>query len=803
MHQRTIGIQYCLSNNGLVRLFHGISQLSFVFIGLTMFSSNIQAQQSASGAGVLEEIVVTARKREESLQETPIAVSAFSAIDLENRSLNNLMDIGSYAPNVLMATGQGGSGGANNGQVYMRGIGQSDHLFTTDPGVGIYIDGVFHPRTLGASMDLMDLERVEVLRGPQGTLFGKNTVGGAINVVSAKPTGELGGYAEATFGRFDRTDFKGGVDFSLVEDTLFAKAAISYKNRDGTMERRDFTSGAVLDHSGSEDQLGGRIALRWLPSSDISVDIAADYSNWDQESVPTQLVQFDDASAFGGLPTILWNALIGVPSGTPMSSAFISGDPDVTFGTGPNANELDAWGINATIEWDMGWATLKSITAYREMEALFGRDGDGSPLPIVHTNQNQDQDQISQEIQIQGTGMDGKLNWVAGFYYFNEFGRDRNKVVLASGLFGALEGIPVQLSGAPCAAPFMAPGCAGNPINPLLDLDFDIFNEIDITSTAIFSQGTLDFTENLSMTLGIRYTHEKKEYLLEHSRLASNTFIVPLTAVEESWTEPTYTAGLQYQWSEDLMSYVSYSRGFKSGGFNGRPTVSGEVSAFDPEFLKSYEIGMKSEWFERRLRLNLAAFVYNYDDLQFGAVTADPVSGSLLLVIDNVATADVKGLEVEMQALPFEGLNLSGTVGYTDFEITEVDPGVTDVTLQTEMIMTPKWTASASVEYTFPEQEFGLFRIRGDWTYESESFADIQNTASIARETHSILNARLTWELQKNGWAGGGWQIAVFGTNLTDKRVLVSGLQALNSFGTAEGHFNRPREWGVSIKKSF
>ncbi|NKB35569.1 MAG: TonB-dependent receptor [Gammaproteobacteria bacterium] len=777
-----------------------IGKLLLIFICLPGMPISLSAQGATAA---LEEVVVTARRRQESLQETPIAVSAFSAADLEERSLNNLMDIGSYAPNVIMATGQGGSGGANNGQIYIRGIGQSDFLFTTDPGVGIYIDGVFHPRTLGASMDLMDLERVEVLRGPQGTLFGKNTVGGAVNVVSAKPTGETGGYAEAKFGRFDRTDFKGGIDFSVIEDTLFAKAAISYKNRDGFMERRDFASGRRLDRSGSEDQIGGRIALRWLPSSDVSVDIAADYSHWDQESVANQLVQFDDAGAFGGLPTILWNALIGGPSGTPISSAFVSGDPDVTFGTGPNDNDLDAWGINATVEWDMGWATLKSITAYREMEAAFGRDGDGSPLPIVHTDQVQDQDQFTQEIQLLGTGFDGRLNWVAGFFYFDEFGRDRNEVVLTSGLFGALEGLPGQLSGAPCAPPFLAPGCAGNPINPLLDLDFDIFNEIDITSIAMFSQGTLDFTEKFSLTLGIRYTYESKEYALEHRRPASNTFIVPLTTVEESWTEPTYTASLQYQWHDDLMTYVTYSHGFKSGGFNGRPTVTGEVSAFDPEFLNSYEIGMKSEWLDRRLRLNVAAFVYDYDDLQFGAVTADSASGSLLLVIDNVAAADVSGVEIEVQALPFEGLDVSASVGYTDFEISGVDAGVADVTLQTEMIRTPKWSASASAEYTFPEQSFGLFRLRGDWTYESESFADIQNTPSIARESHSIINARLTWDLQNSAWAGEGWQLAVFGTNLTDRRVLVSGLQALNSFGTAEGHFNRPREWGVSIRKSF
>lgn len=780
-------------------LYKSIAWGATALIAFGFMPTSVMAEQS--GAQVLEEIIVTARKREESLQETPIAISTFSAADLEARSLDSLMDVGAYVPNVSMATGQGGSGGANNGQIYIRGVGQSDFLFTTDPGVAIYIDGVFHPRTLGSSMDLLDLEQIEILRGPQGTLFGKNTIGGAINVVSSKPNGEPGGYAEATLGRFDRTDFRGGIDFALT-DTFFAKAAISYKSRDGWGKRLDFATGEKIDDAGDIGQFGGRLALRWIASDAVSVDFSFDYSNWDQASVATTLIEFDDAGAFGGVPTILWNALVGGPSGLPMSSAFITGDPDTTYGTGPNKNKLDSWGVNSTIEWDLDWGTLKSISAYRKMDALFGRDGDGSPLPIVHTNQHQDQHQFSQEIQLLGTSFDEKLNWVAGVFYFDEFGRDENKPVLTSGLFQALEGLPVQLDGSPCAPPFAAPGCPGNPINPLLDLDFDIFNEIDITSFAVFGQASLDLSDRLSMTLGLRYSYEEKKYTLQHRRIASNTFIVPLTTIEEDWSEPTYTAGLQYQWADELMTYLTIARGFKSGGFNGRPTVSGEVSAFDPEFVNSYEIGIKSEWLDRRLRLNAAIFYYDYADLQFGAVTADPVSGSLLLVIDNVASAEVTGGEIELQLLVAEGLSISATVGYTDFQISKVEAGVVDISKQTKSVLTPKWTTSLSVGYIFPEQKAGVFRIRGDWTYESKSFADIQNTDSIARDAHSIINARLSWQLSSD-LMGGGWEAALFGTNLADKRVLVSGLQALNSFGTAEGHFNRPREWGLSIRKSF
>ncbi len=770
--------------------------LVFAVIGLGATSSGLFAQQS--GATSLEEIVVTARKREESLQETPIAVTAFSAIDLEKRSLTNLMEVGSFVPNVSMATGQSSSGGSNNGQVYIRGVGQSDFLFTTDPGVGIYIDGVYHPRTLGAVMDLLDLERIEVLRGPQGTLFGKNTIGGALNVIPAKPTGEFGGYAEVTFGSFDRTDFRGGIDFPISE-TLFAKAALSYKNRDGYGDRLDFATGTKIDESGDEDQIGGRAALRWLASDDITVDFSFDYTREREKSVPYTLLEVDTSAA---APTQLWNALIGGPSGLPFTSAFITGDPDTSYATGPNRNNMDAWGVNATVEWDLGRITVKSITAYREIEALFGGDGDASPLPINSTEQAQDQNQISQELQLLGTGFDDHLKWVVGLFYFDEFGRDANDVRLTSGLFNVFESLPGPLDGSLLAAP-TAPGGPGNPINVALDLDFDIFNEIDITSVALFSQATVDFTDRLSLTGGIRYTYEKKDYFLEHRRIASNTFIVPATTVSASWNEPTYMASLQYQWTDDLMTYASFSRGFKSGGFNGRPILSAlDVDPYDPEFLNSLEIGLKSEWFDRRLRLNIAGFFYDYEDMQFNTISNDPNTGTLLLIVDNVAAAEVQGFEVEIQAVPVDGLDISGALGYTDFEITEVDPGVRDITLTTQMQRTPQWNGSVSVQYTLPREDFGIFSIRGDFAYEDNSYADTLNTSSAVREAHTIINARVTWQLDNMGW-GDGWELTAFGTNLTDRRVIVSGFSTLTSFGDVTGFYNRPREWGVSIRKNF
>lgn len=751
----------------------------------------------AQQGGTLEEIVVTARKREESLQETPIAVSAFSANDMEQRNLSNLMEVGNFTPNVSISATTRGAGGPS-ANVYIRGVGQDDFLFTTDPGVGIYIDGVYHPRTIGGVMDLLDLERVEVLRGPQGTLFGKNTIGGAINVVSAKPAEEFGGSAQISLGNQGRIHARGMVDLPIAEGSLYSKGAFSYKQRDGYGDRFDFTTGAKVDEDlGDEEQIAFRGALRWLASEDVTVDFSADYTEYDQNSLPTVLVAADPA---GGVPIQLWNALIGGPAGTPFDGRYLIPDNvEDSFGTGPNKVDFEGWGVNATIEWELDWVTLKSITAYREFEARFGRDGDGSPLDIVATDNRQDQDQFSQELQAYGSAFDDRLNWQAGIFYFEEFGRDQNQVVLASGLFNALEAIPGQLTGAPCAAPFLAPGCPGNPINPALDLNFNIFNEIDITSVAVFSQGTFEVTDKLSVTAGLRYTYESKDYTLEHSRPASGTFIVPLTLVEDSWNEMTPMGNIQYQWTDDFMTYFTVSKGFKSGGFNGRPTVlSAAVDTFDPEKVTSFELGLKSEWLDSRLRFNAAIFRMDYSDLQVNVVSFQPSTGTLVLRTDNIGDADVEGVELEMQFVPAEGWELGWNLGYLNFEITELDPSITDITVENENVRTPEWTTSAYAQYSWPWQGYGEFSARVDWAFEDESESDITNTPQLRRRAHSIINARLSFQMPQNGW-----EVTLFGSNLGDTRYIENGISALNSFGTIEAVYNRPREYGVTIKKSF
>lgn len=760
--------------------------------------SAIAEEQGTDGTpssdAAIEEVVVTARRREESLQDTPVSITAFSSVELESRNMTSLDEVGAYIPNVKMNKSPSSSGGGNNIQIYIRGVGQTDFLFTTDPGVGIYVDGVFHPRTLGGVMDLLDLERVEVLRGPQGTLFGKNTIGGAISLVSQKPTGEGAGYIELTTGRYDRADVRGSYDFSL-SDNLAGKISFVSKARDGYGKRLDFVTKETLDTTGDEDMMGARLALAWQPSDVVSVDFVADVTQEREKGMPTNLIYFDDTVAYGGLQG-LWNFLVGGPAGEIMSSAFVTDKPHVNYAGGANRNDLDASGYSLTVDWAMNDSvSLKSITAYREMEAAFNSDSDASPIQYVETDQDQDQDQFSQEFQLSGKAFDDKLDWLFGVFYFDEFGRDDNTVRLVSGLYNALEAFPGPLDGSPLSAP-TAPGGPGNPINVLLDLDLDVFNEIDITSYAFFTQNTYEFSDKLSVTGGFRYTKEEKDYFLVHLRANAGVPTVPATTVKDEWSAFSPMATLDYRVSDNLLTYFSVSKGFKSGGFNGRPITENQVDSFDPEEVLAYEFGMKSDLLDNRLRLNFSLFFNDYTDLQLGSISADS-TGNLVLRIQNAGEAEVQGFELEMMARPVAALDIIASVGYTDFEIKKLDPGVVDVTIDSKQVNTPEWNATLGLQYTW--QAFGgEVRFRGDWSYQDETEQDVQNTPMIASDSYTLMSARIVYENMEDGW-----ELALFGTNITDEEYISNGFQALGSFGIADVNYGRPSEWGLTFKKLF
>ncbi len=735
-------------------------------------------------------ITVTARKREESVETTPIAISAFTGETLEERGAENIRDVSGFVPNLIVSSNGGGGGSASTSNIYLRGVGQSDFLITTDPGVGIYIDGVYYARATATITDLLDLERVEVLRGPQGTLFGKNTIGGAISLISAKPSSEGGGKVELRGGQNNYLEGRFMVDVPLGE-TLNSRFSALYKTKDGYTDRI-----ATGEREGDERSYAARAMFEWTPTADFTANLAIDYSNRDATSAETTILQFEPTAPLA----TLWGIFVGGPTNPP---SVVSADPRESGSTGPNIDDNETFGIGLTMEYDLGPTVLKSISSVRTLEAEFGRDGDGTANSYVHTNNKVVQAQYSQELQLSGQSFDDRLDWVGGAYYFNEVAKDTNDVRLASGLFAALEGLPGAVlplvPGSVCPGPFppnVCAGGAGNPFNAGLDLDFNIYNKVNAESVALFGSGTFALSDKMNFSAGLRYTDETKDYFLNHFRINSGVAIIPPTTLTDSWSSLSPKFSLDYQASDTMFLYASAARGFKSGGFNGRPTSQGAVDSYDPEFVWSYEAGLKTSFADRRVLLSAAAFIYDYQDMQLTSVRADN-TGNLLLVTENAGTAVVKGVEAELRAIVTDNFTIDASLGLLDAEYDELNPGAT-VTTDLRLVRTPEVTLALGGEYEFALSDAFDLTLRGDYSYQSSQALDPANTAVLIQDGYGLLNARITLTPVNSNW-----EITLFGKNLTDELYLHGGLTTLTSFGIVEGTYGLPVEWGIATKLRF
>jgi len=744
----------------------------------------------------LEEVVVTARKREEKLQVTPVSITAFTAKQLEEPGLQDLTDVSRYTPNLTFMAGSGSTGGAANAQVFIRGIGQTDFLFSSDPGVGIYVDEVYFPRSTGAVMDIVDLARIEVLRGPQGTLFGKNSVGGAINIFSKNPAEKFGADVAVTGGSRERIDARGSIDVPLVENVLFSRLTVSTRHQQGYVRRT--LSGA---RQGDVDRDAVRLQLRWLPGRDWDLRLAADASRRREESIATELVAVNPFAP----GAMLWNMLVApmLGGGTAASSADLT-PPWTTHSTGPNYSRFRTRGVSLIASKPLASGlSVKSITAYRKQDSQFGADSDHSALRYTETSNDNHHQQFSEELQFNGVNLGGRLNWVAGAFYMHENARDVFDNALAPGLWTALESLPAPLipllPGISCPPPPGVPlpclGGAGNPLNVMMDYEATLFTGIGIDSYAAYAQGSYDLTKRLSLTLGGRLTREEKSFTNMLVRNASHVVSVPRTTLARRWDAFTPKAGLEFQWTPDLMTYVSAARGFKSGGFNGRALSPQEIDAFRPEYLWSYEIGAKSEWLERRLVLNLSAFYNRYSDIQLTSLR--PAAGILAVVTENAGEATIKGWELELAAQPLRGLVIRGGIGYVDAGYTRLNPLAT-VTLDTKFVKTPKWSGNAAAQYTLSLQGAGTLTLAADVTYRSKYYNETTNLEALAQGPVSVVGGYLQYESPAKSW-----ELTLFGTNITDRRYIINGFNGMTSFGIADATYAAPREWGATLRRRF
>jgi iron complex outermembrane receptor protein len=678
--------------------------------------------------------------------------------------------------------------------LFIRGIGQVDFAIGKEPGVATYVDGVYVSRTVGALFDLVDFERLEVLRGPQGTLFGRNAVGGALNITTVKPGEEFGGDARITFGSFDRVGGRGILNIPLRDD-LFLRLTAAGDRRDGIGQR--LTDNADI---GDIDMRSGRAQLRWLASDATEVLLAADYTRRDEGTYPATLL-FVRAPAAG--VQALFNATAGAVAGQPISPAFITNDRYDSYTSGPNINDQTVWGLSATVDTQIAGIDLRSITAYRSLEARYSRETDGHPLPVIDVLNDDEQTQFTQELQVSGGGE--SLDWVAGLFYFDEDSFGISDARILSGIFAFLEGLPGPVfplapppPGTSCAAGTTPPGfpCAGgagNPVNALLDNDrLDIIDQ-DTRSYALFGEATYHFTDRLSLTLGGRYTIEDKTFALDSSRGASGVPLLPLTEVEDDWTNFTSKGGIEYQWSDELLSYFSVTQGFKAGGFNARARTGTELEPFGPEEVLSYEAGFKSQWFDNRLRFNAAGFYNDYTDIQVVVAEAVPETGQIFNRVENAGDADIKGVELEFLARLGSHLDLMGGIGYTDAEFTDIKPGA-EVNENSEFPSIPKWSTNAGLQYTQAVSTNGEIILRADYTHRSRYFNDAQNSDRIKEDGYGLVNASVT--LQTSDAHMG---LRIFATNLTDAKYLMFGIDPSAQLGFASGTFGRPREWGVTL----
>ena len=685
------------------------------------------------------DIVVTAQRREESLQDVPIAVTALGENALRNLQADNLGDLEGSVPNLSIHVGD-----AQNAVVYIRGVGQIDSLAFADPGVGIYVDDVYLGRAQGAFLDIYDVERVEVLRGPQGTLYGRNTIGGAVKFVSKPLTNELSGQAEATVGSYDRFDLKGTLNVPLVEDRLLAKVAVARSSRKGFAENV-----ATGQDDGDKDLWAARLALEFRPSDMVRFRFNADISR--------------DNPDFSRTPARATPVLgLAQPNEDPFKV-------DADFN---DRNYLRTGGLSLVASWEVTPSTeLKSISAYRELDYKTNLDLDATALPLFGVYVDETQNQFSQELQLVHSGE--RLSAVAGLFYFREHD------VTLSGLYG-----------------------------PAIELVTGSVNDQHTDSYAAFGQLTYELTDKLSATVGLRYTHEEKDFARTQKFFPATTpfpfdydsggLLVTDIDTSGDWGSLSPKFGLDYRWSDDVMTYVSVSRGFKSGGFDGRSNDARGAQPYDPETMWSYELGLKSSLLDRRLTANFAVFQNDYKDLQLSSFVAD-ASGNFAALFTNAGKARIRGAEVELAARPFAGLSLNGTVGYLDGEYLEyIGPGGVDISDQRELVNAPRWTVRVGGTYDIALGSAGTLVLGADASHRSKVYTVVSSSEVLAQDATTLIDAFVRFEpVSERWWLSAGVK------NLTDKRYISHGFDLSDSLGYQLAYYGDPRTYNFTFGVRF
>jgi iron complex outermembrane recepter protein len=853
----------------------------------------------------LQEVVVTAERREEKLQDVPIAVTAFTNQALVSRNMTNINSIANLTPSVNLDAASPFSGDRSVLSASIRGIGQDDFAFNLNPGVGVYLDGVFLARTIGANLNLLDIDRIEVLKGPQGTLFGANTIGGAINVVTHMPGNTPSFVGTVTGGKYNRRDVGFTADIPISEN-LLSSITVSSQNQTGYAKTIPYPTNTpwgatpfVVDPDtaypkagyATNDNWGGtgvtsiRGKMVWRASDKMDWTLTGDWTHQDQTALPYTVlgtyygnlsfstfstlynlcISNNAASMPGAIfanggppgppivppnsPPAMTNALFAglcsqprahVPGlsvgGAPLLAAgYVGGPPgpynaanmgkpgylgsnspriwfdlaatqtgniDTTYASGPDFARNDVFGGSVTGVYHFGNGTdLKSITGYRQIKWNIGTDLDGTPETLQEVTDAQHQWQVSQEFQLLGKAFDGNLNYVGGLYYFKEAGYVHDYV----------------------------------PFEDILFV-YDVANDVQNEDYAAFI--------NFDYPAGGRYTHVKTNFLggqsdLNSFPLGSSLWPIvtgtpylryfPPIPDSQSWDIFDPKLGIQYHFSPNVMAYASWAKGFKQGGWTTRLQASitdPAAARFSPEYSETYELGLKSEMFNRRLQANAAVYYTNYDGIQLN------IQQGISPVYTNAGNAKIKGAELELQWLVGGGLQINVSGDYIDAYYTSVNsyanipqslnpdgsnncpatglvaqpppphpacafqpPGVT--ALDAKLPKTPKWKGSIwpSYDYILPSQS--TLRLLAAFTYTAEIWNDALNTPELRRPASRQLDASIHYLSP-----GGKYDLAVGGTNLTNDRYCTAGSPNAGA-GEVGCYYNAPLMWYVSLRAEF
>ena len=739
-----------------------INRIAYVFFILAGLLAQpvVTAQQ-------LDEIVVTAQRRVESLQVVPITINALTGEQLSKSGIEYTTDLQFHVPGFVL------SPNAQFGLPFLRGVGTDQITVGLEGSVAVHSNGVYLPRLVSSITDFYDIERIEVIKGPQGTLFGRNATGGVINMSPRQPEEDFGGYVDFSAGNYETIRVSGAVNVPLAQNKAILRVAALGSFDDG------YAGNPYLGGDSEEtDVVSFRSQLLFKVTDDLSIRLFGDYTK--DESSRGQSAQLQPVFASN----------LGVVFGAPLYTDIRTQSADALLQL-----DLEDYGFGAEIIWNLGAMEFKSLSSYREYDQTWALDFDVSELNLIFSAPSESSESVLQEFQLASTG-DGPLEWLVGaFLFFEEPEQDFRLI------FGA-----VPLGGTALAA------------GGLYDRGIADVTRVETEAYAVFGQFSYSFSEQWRATLGLRYSYEQKDVDYNFTLLNIPT---PATAADlianrpalgfspfgnspqNSWSAFTPKFGVEYIMSDDVLWFASATRGFKSGGFNSLLFgASTTLESVDEEFIWSYEGGVKATLMDGRLRANAAFFYYDYSDLQQNVLTEEAIAaGNGFANVRNVGDAEVWGMELELDLAATGNLFFDGQLAYLDTEIEQLqapDPNnPADVDQDgNDLPKAPEFSLSLGGEYHMTLEDLGNLILRMEYSYRDRIFYTLFNDPLAAADSHDIVNGRLTLNSRDDKWSA-----ALYVRNLLDEDYEVGGFRG-GAFGNI-AQFGRPRTYGINLKYNF